>query len=112
MTKNLTDIWTELTEKGEYTPTWKAGEELESLTECLNICKALAELTKVVSCCGVKIEYYWRESQEFGIYHTYDFGKYKSSEEPGFAKSSHYIIRLHKNSVSKLTKKDRKKLGW
>ena len=113
MTKELTAIWNILLTTGSYTPAWEKGNEAQSLKDCLDIATGLADLTKKVSCCGTSVEYYWKDNLEFGIYHTYDFANFKSSEEPGFAETSHYTIKLHKGfSISKLTKKDRKALGW
>ena len=110
---NLNTIWNELLTTGEYTPTWTPGNEAQSLTDCLAIANELSDLTKEVRCCGTSVNYYWHEGLEFGIYHTFDFANFKSSEEPGFSETSHYTIKLHKGySISKLTKKDRKALGW
>lgn len=101
----LTKVWTELLAKGEY--------HLPTLEEAKELAVALADKVKAVRCCGCSVDYYWKDHQEFGIYHTYDFAKFKSSEEPGFAESSHYVIRLHRGySISKLTKKELKALGW
>lgn len=113
MTKELTAIWNTLLTTGTYTPAWEKGNEVKSLQDCLDIARSLADLTKKVSCCGCSVEYYWKNNLEFSIVHTYDFHKFSSSEEPGFAETSHYTIQLHKGfSISKLTKKDRKALGW
>lgn len=113
MEKTINNIWNTLLTTGEYTPAWTAGNDEQSLADCRTICKELADLTKDARCCGTSVTYFWKDGLEFGIYRTHDFDSFKSYEEPGFAESAHYNIQLHRGySISKLTKKDRKALGW
>lgn len=97
MTKVQENIWNELTTKGSYTPRWKPGHEAQSLEVAISICEALCrELggkKKVIRCCGLRINNWLVCGKTLGIFHTYDFHKFSSSEEPGFAETSHYIIR-------------------
>lgn len=100
-----TKVWAELLEKDEY--------HLPTLEEAKELAEALAVKVKTVHCCGCSVDYYWRDQLEFGIYHTYNFAEFKSSQEPGFTESAHYVIRLHRGySISKLTQKELKALGW
>lgn len=97
MTKVQKNIWNELTTKGSYTPRWKPGHEAQSLEVATSICEALCrELggkKKVIRCCGLRVNNWLVCGKTLGIFHTYDFHKFSSSEEPGFAETSHYIIR-------------------
>lgn len=97
MTKVQENIWNELTTKGSYTPRWKPGHEAQSLEVATSICEALCrELggkKKVIRCCGLRVNNWLVCGKTLGIFHTYDFANFKSSEEPGFAETSHYIIR-------------------
>lgn len=97
MTKVQENIWNELTTKGSYTPSWKPGHEAQSLEVATSICEALCrELggkKKVIRCCGLRVNNWLVCGKTLGIFHTYDFHKFSSSEEPGFAETSHYIIR-------------------
>ena len=97
MTKVQENIWNELTTKGSYTPRWKPGHEAQSLAVATSICEALCrELggkKKVIRCCGLRVNNWLVCGKTLGIFHTYDFHKFSSSEEPGFAETSHYIIR-------------------
>ena len=97
MTKVQENIWNELTTKGSYTPRWKPGHEAQSLEVATSICEALCrELggkKKVIRCCGLRMNNWLVCGKTLGIFHTYDFHKFSSSEEPGFAETSHYIIR-------------------
>ena len=90
-------IWKELNETGEYTPAWKPNkaEESEKAAEeiCEAIIKELGGKIKVIRCCGTRTNHYVKDGKTFAIFHTYDFENFNSSEEPGFAESSHYTIK-------------------
>lgn len=90
-------IWNELITTGEYTPHWKPGHERQSLEVATAICEAIIKnlggKKKAIRCCGTKTNHYLKDGKTFAIFHTYDFANHKSSEEPGFAESSHFIIR-------------------
>lgn len=97
MTKVQKNIWNELITKGEFTPRWKPGHEAQNLEVATFICEALCrELggkKKITRCCGTRVNNWLVCGKTLGIFHTYDFANFKSSEEPGFAETSHYIIR-------------------
>ncbi len=94
---NIEKIWEELVATRRYTPSWEPNKQAESLKACIETCEAiineLGGKIKVIRCCKTQTNHYQKDGKTFAIFHTYDFDKFKSSEDPGFEESSHYVIQ-------------------
>lgn len=97
MKKTITEIWNTLLTTGQYTPDWKPGQEQQNMISAISVCKELVkelggkEVTSTVN--NLALTRYIVKGKTLMVYHTYDFANFKSSVEPGFAETSHYIIR-------------------
>lgn len=95
--KNIEIIWKELSETKKYTPDWKPDETEKSFKDAEEICEAIIKdlggKKKVIRCGGTRTNHYQKDGKTFAIFHTFDFENFNSSEDPGFAETSHFIIR-------------------